>query len=79
MNIKIDRWIDITSDEYQKLPDPKGGLLLIKMGLRSKALMTDKDGRIFSNPINPDGEKIPLNDNYKGQVVGFRDPAKAAN
>lgn len=77
--ITIDRWIDINSEEYEKLPDPKGGRLLIKIGLRSKAMMTDKHGRIYSNPTDPNKEKIPLNDTYKGQTVGFFIPARAAN
>ena len=77
--INIDRWIDIASPEYDLLPCAKSGKLLIKMGLRSNAMMTDKNGRIFSNPIDPKAEKVPLNDTYEGETIGFCIPARAAN
>jgi hypothetical protein len=77
--ITIDRWIDINSPEYDLTPEAKSGRRLIERGLACAALITDKDGRIFCNPIDPNAEKIPLNDTYKGQTIGFRIPARASN
>jgi len=76
--ITIDRWIDLDSEEWNKLPDPKGGKRFIERALACNALIADSNGRLFSNPM--DGSKgIPLNDNLDGKVVGIRYPAKASN
>lgn len=76
--IQIERWVDIDSSDYNMLSDPKGGKRLIERGLACKALRADKDGRIYTNPL--DGSVgIPLNDTLNGQTIGFRYPSKAAN
>jgi len=73
--IKVERWIDINSEEYKRCSDPKGGRRLIERGLACKALMVDSEGRIYTNGE----EKIPLNDTLDGKLVGFRYPARASN
>lgn len=77
--ITIDRWVDIDSDEYEKLPNPKGCKRLIERGLACGAMIVDKEGRIFCDTFDPKVGKIPLNDTYKGQTIGFRIPSRAAN
>lgn len=78
--VKIDRWLDVDSEEFKRIdPDTWVTKQLLRRGLACDALMTDSDGRVWSNPIDPNDKRFPLNFTEGGITYGYRIPERAHN
>lgn len=77
--IKIDRWVDIDSEEWRDLDDDPGlTKRLIKIGFQKpEYFFTDSLGRIWGR--GEDGFFYPFHFSSYGKNIGYRLPKKAAN
>jgi hypothetical protein len=77
--IKIDRWIDVDSEESWELDDdPALTKKLIRLGFQKpEYFFTDSMGRIWGR--GEDGHYYPYHFTSYGKNIGYRLPKKAAN
>ena len=77
--IKIDRWIDIDSEEWRDLDDDPGlTKKFLKIGFKEPAFFfTDTHGRVWGKGEN--GFYYPYHFNRGKTLIGYRIPTKAAN
>ena len=77
--IKIDKWLDIDSDEVRNLDDNYAFTKkCIKLGFQEPAYMfTDTNGRIWGK--GTDGLYYPFHFNRGKILIGYRLSKKAAN
>lgn len=77
--IKIDRWIDIDSEEWRELDDDPGlTKKFLKLGFKEPAyFFTDSDGRVWGK--GEDGRYYPFHFRKWAKNIGYRLPKKAAN
>jgi hypothetical protein len=76
--IKMDRWIDIFSEEIREMdPDYKLAIKWFKMLQEGPGgLFTDSSGRIW---LHGKDKYYPYHFIYKNQLIGYRISARAAN
>lgn len=78
--IKIDRWIDIGSEEWKELDDnPAFTKKVLRFGLEDGWLFTDSLGRVWGKPQEPNKPHFPFHFNVGKKLYGYRLPQKAAN
>lgn len=77
--IRIDRWIDIDSEEWHELDDNPGFTKkCLKLGFQEPAfLFSDLLGRIWGKGV--DGYYYPFYFESYGQNIGYRLSKRAAN
>lgn len=79
--IKIDRWVDLDSEEWKSLEDDDAQWAtkkFLKVGFREPAFFfTDTNGRVWGK--GEDGLYYPYHFNHGKTLIGYRIPTKAAN
>lgn len=77
--IKVDRWIDVDSEEWRELDDdPALTKRMIKLGFQKpEYFFADTMGRIWGK--GEDGRYYPFHFTSYGKNIGYRLPKKAAN
>lgn len=73
--IKIDRWLDIESEEFKKLDDASSIRQFMLRGLKCEAIKPDNNGNLYTN----DNLRNPLHDKIDGELIGYKWSAKASN
>ena len=82
--IKIDRFVEIGSEEHRYLDDnvefTKTCLKGLKDAPDSPAFLSlDRDGRVWSAKPNEDGKYYPLHFEHGKRLIGYRNSKFAAN
>jgi hypothetical protein len=75
--IKIDKWIDLYSEECRELDSDYQLTLKWFKILQGETLFTDRDGRLWGR--GKDGYLYPFHFEYGKKLIGYRISARAAN
>lgn len=73
--IKIDRWVDINSKEFELLENTKSIKKFIVFSVKVGAVIPDNNGRLFVGG----NKNMPLHDNFNSNIIGYRISTMAAN
>ena len=79
--IKIDRWIDVDSEEWREKDDtPAFTKKCLRYGLEENGFfILDSLGRVWAKPNGTSPFYIPFHFNLRGKTYGYRLTTKAAN
>lgn len=76
--VKIERWIDIDSEDFREMDDNPGlTKKLMKIGFETGTMFTDSLGRIWGK--GHDGKIYPFHFNKGKRLFGYRISKRAAN
>lgn len=77
--VKIDRWVDVHSDECKVIDDDLHWFTLkcMKIGFEDGWMFTDSLGRLWGK--GKDNKLFPYHTEYGKELVGYRISARAAN
>jgi hypothetical protein len=78
-SIKIDRWLDVHSDECKSIDDNREFTLhCLKLGMREPAfLFTDSRGYLWG--YGKEGKYFPFHLEHGSKLIGLKLSAKASN
>lgn len=77
--VKIDRWVDVYSEECRMMDDTYDFTKkIMRLGFEDGWMFTDSEGRIWGKD-KTGGPCFPFHFEYGNQLIGYRISKRAAN